>query len=95
MLLDVLAGFETLKVCVGYRHGGSVLTSLPAHASKLEEVEPVLEVLPGFADEIDGCRSWGELPAAAKDYVSFVENFVGIPVSVVSVGPDRRQTILR
>ncbi|MFP4145915.1 MAG: adenylosuccinate synthase [Phycisphaeraceae bacterium] len=95
MLLDVLAGLEELKVCVAYRYQGRELTSFPASPEVLAEVEPVYETLPGFQEEIDGCRQFSELPDAARRYIERIEAFVGAPVVLASVGPRRDQTVLR
>lgn len=93
MLLDVLAGFETLRVCTGYRVGGRVVTRFPPDASDLAGAEPVYKELPGFGEEIGGVTSRDDLPAGASEYVAMIERHLGVPVRVVSVGPDRGQTI--
>ena len=95
MLLDVLAGEPELKVCVGYDLDGRRLDTLPARADDLARCRPVYDVLPGFDGPIDGCASFDDLPPAARGYVAAVERFVGVGVAVVSVGPDRAQTLLR
>ena len=95
MLLDVLAGFDELEVCVGYRLGEQELDTLPAQAALVAELKPIYRSLPGFAQEIDACVSEAALPAEARSYLRFIEDFVGLPVSIASVGPDRRQTIHR
>lgn len=95
MLFDVLAGFDKLKVCTGYRHDGKTLRGFPASAAVLAEVEPVYEELDGFSEEIAACRSFGELPGAAQGYVKFIEEHVGVPVRIISVGPSREQTLVR
>ncbi len=94
MHLDTLSGFDELKLCVGYRHGGKTLNRLPAEAYTLSEVEPVYETLPGWREDVGKCRSWGDLPAAARAYVEEIGKRVGAPVGLVSVGPDRAQTII-
>jgi len=95
MLLDVLAGFDQLKVCIGYKVDGKPIDAFPAHATGLEDVEPVYQTIPGFAEEIDQCNDYDELPDGAKGYIALVEQFVGVPVTIVSVGPKRSQTIVR
>jgi len=95
MLLDVLAGLDTLKVCVGYRHAGRTIDTFPASAALLGAVEPVYETLPGFGEDLAGCRRWADLPPAARDYLAFVEHVVGVPVAHASVGPEREQTLER
>lgn len=94
MLLDVLAGFDELRVCTAYRFGGRTTDRFAPDAEDLRRAEPVYETLPGFAEEIGGATSRGELPAGARAYVEFIERFVGVPARIISVGPDRAQTIL-
>jgi len=95
-LLDVLSGFDELRVCTGYRMpDGSVTDRFEADGFALEKVEPVYETLAGFADDITGVRDFDELPEAARRYVRRIEEGTGVPVSIVSVGPDRAQTITR
>ncbi len=96
MLLDVLAGFDELSVCTGYRTSdGSVTDRFPADASALEAVTPVYETVPGFQEEITGVRTWDDLPEGARRYLELIEQRLGVPVGIVSVGPDREQTIVR
>ncbi|MBS0191456.1 MAG: adenylosuccinate synthase [Phycisphaerales bacterium] len=92
-MLDVLAGMETVRVCTGYRVGGKVTDRFLPDAVSLGRAEPVYENLPGFADEIGAARIRRELPDRARAYVEFIESRVGVPVEIVSVGPDREQTI--
>jgi adenylosuccinate synthase len=94
-LLDVLAGFDTLKVCVGYRVGGAVTDLFVADGYTLETCEPVYEELPGFSSEIDQVDSWEGLPQEARRYIEYIETFIGVPVLYVGVGPGRTQTIVR
>ena len=95
-LFDVLSGFETLPVCVGYRDASGVVSErFCADGFALEAVEPVYQELVGFAEDVSGVRRFEDLPEAARAYVGFVEDFVGVPVAFVSVGPDREQTIDR
>ncbi|HHN78939.1 MAG TPA: adenylosuccinate synthase [Phycisphaerales bacterium] len=93
MLLDVLAGFETLRVCTGYRAGGCVTDRFVPDAADLGRVEPVYEDLPGFGEEITSVTTREGLPEGAASYLRKIEAFLGVPVRVVSVGPDRSQTI--
>jgi adenylosuccinate synthase len=93
VLLDVLSGFDTVRVCTGYRRNGLDLAEYDAPAAALEGVECVYEDLPGWSEEITEARGYDELPAAAKAYVERIGELVGRPVGVVSVGPDREQTI--
>ncbi|BAM02260.1 adenylosuccinate synthase [Phycisphaera mikurensis] len=95
MLLDVLAGLPELRVCTGYvdRASGAEVRGYPADADALGRVEPVLKTLPGFGEDVTGCRSMAELPAAARGYLAFISEAVGVPVTLASVGPRRDQTI--
>jgi adenylosuccinate synthase len=92
--LDVLSGIDPLRVCTCYRHGeGAVFEEFPYHQSILHSAEAVTEQLPGFADDISECRTIADLPAAAREYLDFVSEFVGVPVKLVGVGPGRDQVI--
>ncbi len=100
MLFDVLAGFEELKICTAYEVAGADGAAgerterfLP-DAVELERVTPVYETLAGFGEEITGAKVWADLPSKARGYVEFVEAFLGVPVSIVSVGPGREQTLV-
>jgi len=95
MLLDVLSGFETLKVCTGYRVGGRPLRSFPTDGEVMKEVTAEYEELPGWPDEITDVRRFDKLPEAAQRYVRRLEELLGVPVVLVSVGPDREQTLFR
>jgi adenylosuccinate synthase len=91
--LDVLAGLSEIKICTSYRLDGEVLDTVPGRRGALEKVQPVFEALPGFDEDIDAMKTWSELPANARAYVRRVEQLAGIPVSLLSVGPGRAQTI--
>jgi adenylosuccinate synthase len=92
--LDVLSGIGPLRVAVRYRsREGAVLDSFPYHQSILHSATPEYEELPGFDDDIEQCREEGELPQAARDYLGFISDFVGVPIRLVGVGPDRDQII--
>ena len=93
MLLDVLSGLPELKVCVGYDLDGDRRTHFPSDAYELDRCKPVYETLPGWTEDITKARKLTDLPAAARRYVDRVAELVGLPISVVSVGPDREQTI--
>jgi adenylosuccinate synthase len=95
-LLDVLAPLGEIRVCVGYRPrggAGHVSDRFPPEAAVLAGVEPVYRSFPGFNTDISSIRSRSELPAGARDYVAFIEEYVGVPVRMIGVGPDRTQTI--
>ena len=93
MLLDVLAGLPELKLATAYTLKGERVTHFPSDAYKLDDCTPEYETMPGFSEDVSGCRNFAELPHAAQNYVRRIEELVGKPVSVVSVGPDRAQTI--
>jgi adenylosuccinate synthase len=91
-LLDVLSGLAEVKVCTGYRKGGKTVEAFDA--AETEGVECVYETLPGWSEDIGQCRSFGELPAAARNYVVRLEALLARPVGLISVGPERTQTII-
>jgi adenylosuccinate synthase len=93
MLLDVLSGIPELKICVAYELDGQRIEHFPSDAYQLERCKPIYETLPGWTEDLTKCRKATDLPAAARRYVDRVGALVGKPVSVVSVGPDRDQTI--
>ncbi len=95
--LDVLDGFETLKLARAYRDpvDGREWTTVPASASVYGRLEPVYDELPGWETDTTGCRAWEELPPAARAYVERLEELAGVGVSHVSVGPERDQMIVR
>jgi adenylosuccinate synthase len=93
MMMDVLAHFDELKVCVAYELDGRRLERFPCHAEELRRCRPVYETIAGWNEPVDDVRSAGEFPAGALAYVRRIEELVGIPVGVLSVGPDRAQTI--
>jgi adenylosuccinate synthase len=92
--LDILDALDEIKVCTGYRLGGRVCESFPAVSHELREVEPVYETLPGWKSSTEGVTDLDELPRAARDYVEFISGRIGVPVGLVSTGPERGQTIL-
>jgi adenylosuccinate synthase len=92
--LDVLDGFETLKICVGYRIGDRTLDYLPAGIKDQAAVEPVYEHLDGWSETTQGVRSWKDMPANAIKYVRRIEELIGAPVAMLGTSPDRDDTIL-
>jgi adenylosuccinate synthase len=93
MLLDVLAGFDELKVCTAYELGGVRTDRFPPDAADLSRAKPVYETLEGFAEEVSGARTMDDLPTPARGYLEFIEAYVGVPIRLVSVGADREQTV--
>jgi adenylosuccinate synthase len=92
--LDVLDGFEELKICVGYELDGQRIDHLPTAADHQARVEPVYETLPGWSGSTEGARSWADLPANAIKYVRRVEELIDCPVALLSTSPERDDTIL-
>jgi adenylosuccinate synthase len=93
--LDILSGLETIKLCNEYQIGEVSYSDLPLGPTHLTEVKPVFEQCSGWEEEIVSIRSWKELPQTARDYVSRIEELTGIPVTIISVGPERSQVIIR
>jgi adenylosuccinate synthase len=94
MLLDVLSGLAEIKICTAYELGGQEITAFPSHVDDLRQVKPVYETVPGWKEEITTCRSADSLPANAQAYLSRISQLVGRPIEMVSVGPERDQTIV-
>jgi adenylosuccinate synthase len=93
MLLDVLSQFDEVKVCTAYEMDGERIDWFPSDAFLLERCKPVYEALPGWGKDVSGARKLSELPANARRYVDRLGELLGVRVSVISVGPDREQTI--
>ena len=92
-LLDVLDGFDEVKICEAYDLHGARTRDFPAHADDLAEAQPVYRTLPGWPDDTTACRRYGDLPANARAYLEAVAELLGTPLKYVGVGPDREQTI--
>jgi adenylosuccinate synthase len=92
--LDVLDGFETIRICTGYRLNGKILDYLPSHAADQANVEPIYEEMPGWQETTAGARSWADLPAQAIKYVQRIQELIETPVALVSTSPEREDTIL-
>ena len=93
--LDVLDGLDEIKVCTAYRYNGTVINEWPADLNVLAKCEPVYETLPGWSRPTSGVTRFDELPSDAKRYVAFLEEVSGVPVSIVSTGSGRPDTIIR
>lgn len=93
MLLDVLSGFDELKICTAYKLEGRQTNSFPSHVDDLRVVEPIYETLPGWQEDLTQATSKADLPANALGYIQRVSELIGVPVEMVSVGPARSQTI--
>ena len=94
MLFDVLSGLDKVMICTGYECDGELLQAPPSTISRLSRCKPVLIEMEGWKEDISGVRDFDRLPEAAKAYVRKIEELTGIPVGVISVGPDRTQTII-
>ncbi len=92
--LDVLDGFDEIRICTGYRLRGETLDYFPAHAADQMAVEPMYETIPGWSESTAGARSWAELPAQAIKYIRRIEELIQCPVTLVSTSPERDDTIL-
>jgi adenylosuccinate synthase len=95
MKLDVLDAFETLKICTSYCLRGKVVQTPPANLADLAACEPIYEALPGWQCETSRITSYADLPAAAQRYLDRLGELIETPISLISVGPSRGQTIYR
>ena len=91
---DVLSGFETLKVATAYNYKGEVIQHLPYNIEE-ENVTPIYTEFKGWKQDLTGLTTFESLPKELKDYIEFIEKEVEVPIKIVSVGPDRKQTIKR
>ena len=91
---DVLSGFETLQVCTGYHYKGQEINHLPYNIEP-ENVTPILTEMKGWKADLTGMTTYNELPQELKEYIEFIETAVEVPIKVISVGPDRKQTITK
>lgn len=92
--LDVLDGLEELKICNGYAYEGKELSVAPVGADALSKCEPIYETMPGWSETTQGAQSMADLPEAARNYVARLAKLVGVPIDIVSTGPDREETIV-
>jgi adenylosuccinate synthase len=89
----VLSGLDTVKLCTAYRAGGQTYAELPLGPADLSPFQPVYETMPGWAEPLSSARSLADLPAAARHYVQRIEELTEVPVSLISVGPERSQIV--
>ncbi len=94
-LLDVMTGFDTIKICVGYKYQGEIITHFPASQEILAECEPIFEEFPGWEEDISQIDKWEDFPENVKNYVNKIEELTDVSVSIVSVGPKRSQTKIK
>lgn len=93
--LDVLDGIEEIKLCVAYQCGDKILKEFPAALSEMEQCRPIYETMPGWMCDISSCRKFEDLPKEAQDYIARIEELTDAKISIVAVGPERTQTIIR
>jgi len=93
--LDILDGFDTVKICNGYRANGHEIDRFPSNTDLLAQCEPVYEDFPGWDTPTSGVTTWEALPENAQNYVSRIQDLVGCPIQIISTGPNREETILR
>ena len=93
--LDVLDELETIRICVGYEIDGEPISGPPIIVDRFAECEPVYEELPGWQSSTVGVTDYGDLPANARNYLQRIEELAGVPVDIISTGPDREQTIIK
>ena len=94
-LLDVLDGFDEVKVCTAYRHRGRTLTDFPSEVRLLQDCEPVYRSMPGWKTPLGQLEKLEDFPARARDYLSLLEDLLKVEIAIVSTGPERRRTIVR
>jgi len=92
--IDVLNHFESIKAATAYRYGGNITAQLPYDLCEVS-VEPVMESFPGWNQSLDEAQDFDQLPAAAKHYIKALENYLGVPVTMISTGPDRKKLLLK
>ncbi len=93
--LDVLGAVDTIKICTAYEADGVVYENVPSQQTAFHHAKPVYEEMPSWQCDISNCRKFDELPQEARDYIERLEELAGVPISIVTVGPDREQTIMR
>jgi len=93
--LDVLDELETIQICIGYKIDGAPIGGIPVIVDRFAECEPVYEELPGWQESTVGVTSLENLPTNARDYLARIEELAGVPVDIISTGPDREQTIIK
>jgi adenylosuccinate synthase len=91
---DVLSGFSTLKICPEYLYKGQTISHFP-YSIEPENVTPIYKEFTGWDADLTGITTYEELPKELKEYIAFIENAVEVPIKIVSVGPDRKQTIIK
>ena len=93
MMMDVLSQLPEVKICTAYDMGGQCIDRFPGHADDLRRCQPIYETLPGWQTDVTKIRRLEDMPSGARKYLDRVSQLVGKPVEIVSVGPDRAQTM--
>ena len=93
--LDVLTGFDKLKICVGYRVNEEIIHEFPQSQKIFKQCQPVYEEMPGWQEDLTNVRRFEDLPLAAQNYIQRIEELTGVPATLVAIGPGREQTIVR
>ena len=93
--LDVLDGLKELQICTGYRMNGAIIDALPVGAEEVAECDPIYENMPGWSESTFGVKRWEDLPLTARNYLDRLEQLCGVPIAIVSTGPERDETILK
>lgn len=93
--LDVLSGMKQLKICIAYEDDGRTYRHFPSDSRILSGIRPVYQEFPGWEESLIGVKQWHDLPVAAREYLEFIEQFTGTPISILSVGPAREDTIVK
>ena len=92
--LDVLSGLDELKLCIGYNTENKVITDYPYELTTLESAEPVYKTFDGWSDDISSVKNYDDLPENAKTYLKAIEDFIAVPITFISVGPERTENII-
>jgi len=95
MLLDVLSIFDKINICTGYEYEGKTIHNFPASIKELAKCRPIYKEVDGWKEDITSVKTFEELPDNAKKYIKIIEEYLKIPIKIVSVGPKRSQTIIR
>ena len=92
--LDVLSGLEKIKICISYKHKNKIIKDFSSNVEILENCEPIYEEMPGWKEKLDNINKFNDLPENAKKYIKRIEELMEIPVCIVSIGPERNQTLV-
>jgi adenylosuccinate synthase len=95
LLLDVLDGFDEIRICTGYRIDGAEVDDMPASVAMAERIEPVYETVEGWGSDTTAIRKWSDLPGAAQRYLDRLAEIIGTEVALAGVGPERSQSLVR